>query len=112
MIAGIRNLLASTCEPTARTSVRPNPKRIWSVDTAAIVPFRRRRGVTPRPACPFRPRFVPGQQVAAHPRAGNRAGYPQRVVGASWGAKAPRPNRNDLRSQQDKLDDELPVPAR
>jgi hypothetical protein len=29
--AGIRSRLASTCEPTASTRIRPTPSRTWSV---------------------------------------------------------------------------------
>jgi hypothetical protein len=36
--AGIRSRLASTCEPTASSKIRPMPIRTWSVVTAA--PFR------------------------------------------------------------------------
>jgi hypothetical protein len=33
MSAGMRSWLASTCEPTASTRIRPTPMRIWFVVT-------------------------------------------------------------------------------
>src|ERR1022692_1516205 len=36
MSAGMRNRLASTCEPTASTRIRPVPTRIWFVVTPAF----------------------------------------------------------------------------
>jgi hypothetical protein len=36
MTAGIRNLLARTCEPTASANVRPTPKKTWSALMASV----------------------------------------------------------------------------
>ena len=53
--AGMRSRLASTCEPTASTTIRPTPNRIWSVLIAC--PFSRQpyhapsgRRPSPRPS--------------------------------------------------------------
>ena len=61
--AGMRSPLASTCEPTASTTTRPTPNRIWSVLIAC--PFSRQpehasseRAPSPRP-CSHAPGGVP-----------------------------------------------------